>query len=99
MSFNIGDRVRIITREFEGNGCAHFGVCGTIVTHNRIVSQAEGPAFLVERDGLTKGSYGYQIWYGENHLELEGGERMVSPEMELEEIHKAQEILDAIEHP
>lgn len=91
MSFKVGDRVRIITKEFEGNRCSpHFGTYGTVIevlhwSNTNVKSQ-----FKVSRESVPSDIQ--DIYYYVEHLELSGSYPMEPPDMELDEIHKAQEL-------
>lgn len=92
-SFKIGDRVRIIIKEYENNYAApHYGICGEVAyIHN---SQS-GALYQVKRD------VGEMIYYYGNNLEYERNpelnpEFMPDPEMSLDEIERGKLIMEGL---
>lgn len=82
MTFKVGDRVRIITKEYEGNEVGkHFGETGKIGSCWG-QSGGRGRWHVIRLDRAT-------ILYNQEDLELEGS-RAMAPEESLEEIEQAQ---------
>lgn len=88
-SFKIGDRVRVITKEYENNYAApHYGMCGTVAF---IHISPSGVLYQVKRD------VGEMIYYYGHNLEYETNpEFMPEPEMSLDEIERGKLIVEGL---
>lgn len=92
----VGDRVRIVTKAYEGNVYApHFGVYGTIERQDneRQDKLHSNPLLLIRRDGDIRA-----IWYFEDDLECEcESEIVTAPDFSLDEIALGEEIISQMD--
>ena len=85
---NVGDRVRIITREYDVDSnphAPHFGCVGTIKEISPNID-----LYLIERD------VGIPIWYIEQDMELVGKPVMVT-DFSLDEIAQGEDIISQMD--
>lgn len=92
MTFNIGDRVRIATRRFEGNSAhPHYGLYGNVIG---IGKNQEGVIFLVKRDAIAQNIS--DIYYLAEDLEFVKTGPIMDPDFSLEEIELGNDIYAAV---
>lgn len=92
MGFKVGDRVRIITKKYEGNSVGtHYGLTGTI--KNRYSNWQWN---IIRDDRIGMGESMATILYDEDDLEVIPQFSLV-PEMELEEIEQAQQVFQDLQ--
>lgn len=98
MTFKIGDRVRVRTEKYEGNSVGrHYGMTGVIASQYS-KNQWNVKWSVIRDDRLHMGSANATILYDEEDMEPEKLDHpMIQPEMELEEIHLAQNILQDLQ--
>jgi hypothetical protein len=88
----VGDRVVIVTREYEDNSNApHYEIHGKIT--EKIERKDSTDIFLVNRDGMSPPID--RIWYAEDDLIPEKNDYpMVEPDFSLEEIELGRQLIE-----
>jgi hypothetical protein len=89
VKFSVGDRVRVIA-DIKNDYGSHLGQLGTVIT---VQSDLIRIPYVVKWDSNEKAN----LCYGDENLEpITAGFLMHAPEMELDEIHQAQDIMEGL---